>query len=114
MTTKFFNFLAMAWFFSILICLVLEGSSFAARETSVLNDLLPFSALKVGGLVAIPAASINFFRGMFRILTFDYSFYEDGYVVLRYFWVVILSPGAIWGITSTFAPVFANLLRIYR
>ena len=107
------NFLCLSWFISFLICLVLEGTYFSADSNSIINDLTLFSTLKVGGLVPIPTFNVYFFRGVFRLLTWDYSFYED-VQVLRFFWMVMLTPGAIWGIGSTFAPVFANLLRIFR
>jgi len=106
------NFLAMTWFLSVLICLVIEGSYIGATENTIINDLSVLTQLKIGGLVTIPAPNIFFFRGVFRLLIWDYSFYEGGYAILRYFWMVTLSPGAVWGIGSVFAPVFANLLRI--
>lgn len=114
MTTKFMNFLTMSWFVSVLICLTLEGSNFGSSEVSVIKDLSLLTSLKVGGLVPIPAFNLYFFRGVFRVLTFDYSFYTGGWEILRYMWMAILSPGAVWGIGSVFAPVFANLIRVFR
>ena len=114
MSTKYINFIAMSWFISILICMVIEGVYFSAQETSIFNDLRLFTSIKVGGLVPIPAFNIYFFRGIYRLLVWDYSFYSGGYAVIRYFWMVVLSTGAVWGIGQTFAPVFANLLRIFR
>lgn len=101
----------MTWFLSVLISLVIEGSYVGTVETTVINDLVLLTNLKIGGLVPIPAPNIFFFRGVMRILLWDYSFYEDGYQILRYFWLVTLTPGAVWGIGSVFAPVFANFLR---
>lgn len=112
MNVKYLNFLTMAWFISVLICLVLEGTMISSDENRVVNDLFLFTSLKVGGLVPIPAFNIYFFRGVFRVLTFDYSFYTGGYELMRYFWLVTLTPGALWGIGSTFASVFANFLRL--
>lgn len=106
------NFLAMTWFLSVLICLVIEGSYLGATENTVINDLSVLTTLNIGGLITIPAPNIFFFRGVLRLLTWDYSFYEGGYSIIRYFWMVTLSPGAVWGIGSVFAPVFANMLRI--
>ncbi len=114
MSTKFFNFLTMVWFLSSLICLVIEGSTIGAAEASVINDLSLMTSLKIGGLVPIPAFNIYFFRGVFRLLTWDYSFYQGGWEILRYFWMCTLSPGAVWGIGQVFAPVFANFMRLFR
>jgi len=94
--------------------MVLEGTYFTSAENTVLNDLSILTTIKVGGLVPIPAFNLYFFRGIFRILTFDYSFYSGGFAVLRIFCVLSLTAGAVWGIAQVFAPVFANLLRIFR
>lgn len=113
MSTKFMNFLAMAWFVSMLICLILEGSYLGTNQNSVINDLIPITVLNIGGVVPIPAFNINFFRGVIRLLLWDYSFYEGGYAVVRYFWMAILSPGAAWGIGTFFSSVYANFLRVF-
>jgi len=94
--------------------MVLEGSYFSVYENSVINDLSVMTTIKVGGLVPIPAFNLYFFRGIYRVLVFDYSFYEGGFAILRYFWMATLSAGAVWGIAQVFAPVFANLVRIFR
>lgn len=114
MSPRYIQFFAMSWFISIVICMVLEGSYFSSAENSVINDLTVFTTIKVGGLVPIPAFNLYFFRGLFRILVFDYSFYEGGFAILRYFWMAALSGGVIWGVAQVFAPVFANLVRIFR
>jgi len=115
MTTKFMNFLCMSWFISVLICCVIEGSFMSSAEVTVVNDLIrPFTIIKVGGLVPIPAFNLYFFRGLYHVLTWDYSFYEGSYALARLFWAVTLTPGAVWGIAQVFVPVFANFLRIFR
>jgi len=112
MSTKFMNFLAMTWFLSVLICLAMEGSYFGTNEASVIHDLRFMIQIKLGNIITIPAPNLNFFRGVFRLLTWDYSFYQGGFAILRYFWIATLTSGAVWGIGSVFAPIFANLLRI--
>ncbi len=114
MTTKYLNFMALSWFLSVLICLTLEGSQLGAAENRVINDLFVFTTLKIGGLFALPAASIYFFRGVFRLITFDYSFYTGGYQILRYLWIVLLSPGAVWGIITFFIYVYTEFLTPLR
>jgi len=111
---KWINFLSMAWFFSILICLLLEGSQWGSVENGVLNDLALFTNLKLGGLIGIPAAALNFTRGVFRTMTFDYSFYTGGYVLLRAFWLLAFIPGTIWAFHTQMSSIFANFLRIFR
>ena len=112
MSTKFFSFLAFVWITSVIICLIVEGTWIGSTEQTIINDLSAFTTLKIGGMVPIPAPNLYFFRGVFRLLTWDYSFYTGGYEFVRYFWLVIFSGAAVWGIGSVFAPVFANFLRI--
>lgn len=113
MSTKGLAFYTTAWVFSIMICLILEGTWFGAHNTrTVINDLIPITTLNVGGVVPIPAFNIYFFRGIIRVLLFDYSFYTGAFEFLRWVWVVIFTPAAVWGIGSTFASVFANFLRV--
>lgn len=112
MGTKLFNFYTAAWFFSVLICMVLEGSYFGAHNTrTILNDLIPIQIITVAGVVPIPCFNINFFYGVARLLTWDYSFYTGAFVILRWFWTALLSPGMAWGLASAAMWVFANLLR---
>lgn len=122
MSSKMVSFLAWSWFLSTLICLVMEGGDFTFSATStlgtqilgpgsVINDLAAIQQLSVGNLVGIPAALLTFTRGLFRLLIWDYSFYTGNWVIMRWLWMAVFSSGAAWGIGSTFAPVFANLLR---
>ena len=107
------NFLCLIWFISVLICMVLEGTYFDAETNTVINDLTLFTSFKIANWVPIPVFNVNFFQGIFRLLTWDYSFYEN-MQPLRFFWMVMLTPGALWGMLSVFAPIFANMMRIFR
>jgi hypothetical protein len=115
MSTKYINFLAMSWFISVLICIVIEGSSFGSSETSMIRDLSFLGPpISVGGLFSIPTFNFNFFNGIYRLLTWDYSFYYGGYIYIRYLWMAVLSTGAVWGIGSTLAPIFSNFFKLGR
>jgi hypothetical protein len=110
MTTKFMNFLAMNWFISVLICVILEGSYFGAHGTTgILNSLIPFTWFTVAG-IPIPVFNFNFFSGVIKLLTWDYSFYTGGYEIVRWFWCAIFSPGAVWGMASAMAFVYSSFL----
>ena len=102
----------MSWFLSTLICLVLEGSYLGSAENIVINQLTGLQALKVAGLVGIPAFLVSFFQGLIRVLLWDYSFYTGGWEIIRYFWLATLTSAAVWGVGKEFIPVFANFLRI--
>ena len=114
MSTKFMNFMTMCWFISVLICVVVEGGYFGEAERTVINDLTGIQSLKIGGLTAIPAVVTSFFRGLYHIMTWDYVFYTGSWEIIRWMWLLILTPGVIWGATVVFAPVVANFLRLSR
>lgn len=122
MSPKNMAFLAYCYFLSTLISLIVEGSYFGftatgtaggtiAAEGTVINQLSAIQQLVVGGLVAIPAALITFTAGLFRMLIWDYSFYYGGWQIFRWFWLLLFSGAAVWGIATTFVPIFQNLLR---
>lgn len=109
---KFFSFLAFTWLLSVAICLIVEGSWIGGSENTIINDLSAFTTLKIGGLIPIPAPNLFFFRGLFRILLWDYSFYTGDFAFLRYLWLVVFSGSAVYLLGKDFVPVFANFLRI--
>ena len=122
MTPKFMSFLGFVWFTSTMICLILEGIYFGTAavgvngrilpsESTIISDLAAIQQLQVAGMIGIPAALIDFSRGLFRLLIWDYSFYTGGFEIIRWFFMATFSGAAVWGIMSVFAPVFANLLR---
>lgn len=108
---KFFSFLGFIWIASVLICLAVEGSWLGSTENTIINDLSAFNAIKIGGLASIPTSSVYFFRGVFRLLIWDYSFYTGNFVFLRYIYLVIFTGSAIYCMTRDFAPVIANFMR---
>ena len=114
MSPKVFNFMAFVYICSVIISLIIDGSQFGMREGTVLGDLTAFSALKVGGLVGFATGTTLFFRGLFRILTWDYAFYVGAWQILRWVYIGVFNGAIIWGLTSTFAPVIANFTRIFR
>jgi len=111
MTNKAMNFLAMSWFISILICVVLEGSYIGSDQNSLLNQLIPLTTLNVGGMITLPALNLNFFQGFVRLLLWDYSFYYGGYQILRWFWLAVTSPGAAWALIQSFIWVYSSFVK---
>ena len=110
--SKMFSYMAFVWILSTMICLVIEGSWFGGSERTVINDLSAITSINIGGLVPIPAPSLFFFRGVFRMLLWDYSFYTGMFEIVRWIWMIVFTGGAVWGVMEKFAPVFANFLRI--
>lgn len=111
---KFISFYTMVYFISVLICLVIEGSYLGSGQSEIINNLIPFNVIKIGGVVPIPAINVEFFtQALPKILTWDYSFYTGGYEILRWFWLATLSPGLAWGVGTFFIAVFAEFVRVF-
>ena len=115
MSTKFISFLAMVWFLSTLICLIMEGSYFGQSHASIIKDLSIFTTVPIIGTFSVPVININFFTmGMPKLLLWDYSFYTGGWQIIRWFWVVTLSPGAVWGIIQAFIWLYGQATSLFR
>jgi len=109
---KMLSFLIFAWVSSTVICLIVEGSWIGSAENTVINDLAAFTTLKIGGLATLPVPNLHFFRGIFRILLWDYSFYTGDFALFRYLWLGVFGGTAVYCFIRDFAPVIANFLRI--
>ncbi len=104
------SFIALSWFISVTICLILEGTYFGTNQNSIINELSVLQALKSGGIFAIGSATVNFFHGLMRILLWDYSFYTGDYAILRWLWIVTFDPAVVWGIFQGLAYIFAQFI----
>ncbi len=110
MSPKYLNFFTYSWFVSTFICIVIEGTYWGNTQNSIINELSIIQAIQAGGIFSIGSATINFFHGVMRILLWDYSFYQGGWEILRVFWLVVLSPGPVWGIFQGLAYIFAQFI----
>ncbi len=114
MNPKVMNFYTTVWFFSVVICMILEGSYLGSYQGSVLDDLMLFQRYNPWGLITLYLPNINFFRGIYRLLAWDYSFYSGGYAIIRYFWMAVLMPGMAWGFYQVMLPIGASLLSVLK
>jgi hypothetical protein len=111
MSTKFLNFLGMSWFISVMICIIMDGSTANSDMGSIINQLNILTTINVGGLITLPGLNLGFFSGFMRIILWDYSFYSGGFEWIRYFWMAVLSPGAAWGVVQSFIYVYASFIK---
>ena len=116
MSTKFFQFLTWPWFGSMLISIIMEGSGVMGGHgvRMVINDLSPITWFNIGNLLTAPVFNFTFFRGVYRLLTWDYSFYTGFYQFLRFFWMAIFSGSAAWGIATNFTYFYGQILNLFR
>jgi len=92
----------------------MEGSYFGASQNSVIQSLSVLTTFKISSLIVIPVFNVNFVNGIVKLLTWDYSFYTGGWQVIRWFWLVTLSPGAVWGIIQAFIWLYGSALSLFR
>ncbi len=108
--SQWLNFLTITFFTSTLICLILEGSYFGTSQNSVINDLTVFNSHSMSNFLSLASAGINFFRGLVRVLLFDYSFYSGAWVILRYFWVLVTVPAVAWELVRSLSSAYASFM----
>lgn len=114
LSTKFMNFLTMSWLISTLICLIMEGSYFGASQVSATWDLSLFTKYDIAGLFSIPVMNTGFLDTLWKILSWDYSFYTGVYSFIRWIWLVIFTPGAVWGLYQAFSNLYGYIISLFR
>ena len=116
MSMKQFQFLAWSWFCSTLICVIMEGTGTLGGHgmRTVINDLSPITWFNIGNLLTVPVFNFTFFRGVERLLTWDYSFYTGYYQFIRYFWMTLFSGAAVWGIATNFTYLYGQVINLFR
>jgi hypothetical protein len=111
---KLLAFSAFCWISSTLICIVLEGSYMGADENSIINGLSVVRIYTLPIIGDIPVLNTDFIGSLARILTWDYSFYTGSWAFLRIFWVILLTPGPIWGLIQFFINLMPSIISIFR
>lgn len=111
---KGLSFVAFTWVMSTILCLVLEGSWLGTTENTVINDLTAFNFQSVANIATMPVSALYFFRGIFRMLLWDYSFYTGDYTFLRYLWLAVFNSPIVYMFSRDFVHVTANVLSFLR
>ena len=104
--------LALMWIISTLICLALEGGYFGETHNvnSVVNDLTVLKSINVGNLLSIATGGLTFFRGIARIVLFDYSFYTGSWAYIRVVYVVVLGGGMVMEVVRSLQYVYGSFV----
>ena len=111
---RLLGFTAYCYFTSVLICVILEGTYFGASEARIFNGIGLFTTFPLPVIGDIPVFNVDFLTSLGKILTWDYSFYSGSYVILRWFWFGVLSPGIIWGFVQMFIGLLPTIISIFR
>ncbi len=103
-------FLAVVWFVSTGICLILEGSYWGSSQSTIIGQLATIKNLNIGNILTVPGVIIGFAQGLVRLVLFDYSFYQGGWAVIRWFWVIVAGTALAMDVIKGFAYVSAGLI----
>ena len=105
MTPKLMMFFSSIWFESTVICTILEGSYLGSYQQSIWGEIMSIGTLNIFNMFDVLP---GFFHGIWRMLIWDYSFYQGGYAFLRWFWFFLFGVGALWGIFTVMAPIIVG------
>lgn len=117
MSTNFIAALWIAFILCTLICLVTEKSYLDTDPTNTTTAVLDMINMPLylssssATDIAFPALVVSFFTGIWKILTWDYSFWKLnsalGIVKIVFFYPITIA--AIWGILQLFAGAIQSL-----
>jgi len=122
------NFIASLWICFILctmVCLVTEkqylssegtiGGSPSNTRLALLDFINPPNYVSSSGIspMSFIPLTVKFFEGIWRILTWDYSFWKlnPALEIVRWVFCYPITLIAIWGLIQMFASTITNLLN---
>jgi hypothetical protein len=111
---KQLTFFTWCWLSSTVICIILEGGIFGGQENSIINSLSVVRQLDFPGIGNVWVFNTDFFGGLAKILTWDYSFYTGSWVFLKIMWLILLTPGMVWSISQFFVSLLPSVISIFR
>lgn len=111
MSHRLMSFTAANWFIGTLINMIVQGVWFGNSQMSIINNLALFHWYSIQGFT-VPLFNLGFLQGVIDLITWNYSFYVDEWVVVRWFWVIVFNTGLIWGIATNFTFLWGQLISM--
>jgi len=84
MTHNILGFLAFAFVGMTIVNRVLEGAFITAADVGILNTMTITQKVDVG-LFSIPVLNLDFFKGITRLVLWDYSFFGGNAQIIQFF-----------------------------
>ncbi len=103
----------LVWFLCTVSCCIMEGSWLGGDENGIINGLSFFTNVDIGNIFSIAGSTTAFFNSLFKLLLWDYSFYEGDYVYFRYLWVALLDPPLVMEIIKAFTAISAQFTSLF-
>ena len=117
------NFIAGLWICFVLctmVCLVTEGAYLDTDPTNTTTSILqmidiPLYVTSTEAIdVSFPVMVANFFKGIWKILVWDYSFFDlnPALKIVRIVFCYPITLFAIWGLLQLFSSAISSFFRI--
>jgi len=106
-------YISFAFFIGTLSCLIIEGAYFGAADLDILNALTGYNIIQVSGagVWSIPKLGWGFMiHGLPKLIFWDFSFFQGGWLIIRLLLIATLSVGLVWGVTMAFVGFGQGLL----
>ena len=114
LSTKQIMFISFAFFISAFCCLIIEGSYYNDWFLGIVNSLTGYTIVQINsaGIWEIPKAFGGFLiHGIPTLMSWDFSYFEGGWIFFRFLLIMTLSVGLAWGVIQTLAPLAQGILN---
>lgn len=93
MSPKWFIFFAIAYFGGVFMSAVVEQAYIGTSQTAPIQGMFIFQVLQSqsfsGAVQTVLASPLDFIRNLIQMLTFDFSFFTDEWVIFRWIFLAI-------------------------
>ncbi len=107
---KYIAFFSFVWITGALMGAILEEAFIGAHEATAFKQITSWQELtehQSWGVFSIVAAPLNFFKGLFNVLTFNFQFIQGSdWDLFRYMVLMPLSALAVYGLIMTLFGMF--------
>lgn len=111
MRPQYVMFLGLIFATGTLISLTFGGDWLGADDLAMANSLTVFKDANIVGIWSITVPNIDFFfTGMKSLMMMDFAFFEDGLQLVQWFFLMVISLGALWGLYTVIISVVQSAI----
>lgn len=107
MSPKYMAFIVFIWVLAAFSSGIIEGTTLGANESGVLNGLMTWTRVFTEqdfGILELIASTPAFFISLFNMLTFNFSFFQGDWELVRWILLAPIIASIVWGLISMFIP----------
>lgn len=105
MAPKYVGLIVFIWIIAGLCQGVIEGTMLGANESGVLNGVMSWTRVfseQDFGIVELVGTIPTFFVSLFKMFTFDYSFFKGEWEIVRWILLAPLMATFVFGLVTMF------------